>query len=42
MKVVANIQIYLHAKFHIFMRSTSISTIFIPYYGFIQLEKDLN
>jgi hypothetical protein len=38
-KVVVNIQIYLHAKFHIFLRSPSISPIFILSYRFIQWEK---
>jgi hypothetical protein len=40
-KVVANIQIYLYAKFHIFLGSSSISPIFILSCRFIQLEKDL-
>jgi hypothetical protein len=32
MKVVVNIQIYLHAKFRIFLMSPSISLIFILHY----------
>jgi hypothetical protein len=39
-KVVVNIQIYLHAKFHIFLRSPSISLIFILSCRFMQLEKE--
>jgi hypothetical protein len=37
-KVVENIQIFLHAKFHIFLRFPTISPTFILSCWFIQLE----
>jgi hypothetical protein len=41
MKVVANIQIYLHAKFHIFLRSPSISPILFSPAVLFNWKKDL-
>jgi hypothetical protein len=41
MKVVANIQIYLHAKFHIFLRSLSISTTLFPPIDVFQIGKGI-
>jgi hypothetical protein len=41
-KVVANIQIHLHAKFHIFLRSPSISTILFSPADLLNWKNDLN
>jgi hypothetical protein len=40
-KVVENIQIYLHAKFHIFLRSLSIFSIFISLLLIFQFGKGI-
>jgi hypothetical protein len=41
MKVVANIQINLNAKFHIFLWSLSISTILFPHADVFQIGKGI-
>jgi hypothetical protein len=41
-KVVANIQIYLHAEFHIFLRFLSIFSIFISLMLIFQFGKGIN